>query len=66
MLIQTSKNLDISKQKSNEVTVYAAAFLAVLLLQKNAPATAPNIAAKIPINITVSLTLPPNIAVPDP
>jgi hypothetical protein len=46
--------------------VYAVAFLAVLLLKKNIPATAPNIATRIPINMTVSLIFVPNMGVPDP
>jgi hypothetical protein len=56
-----------AKTKKNEMLrVYAVAFLAVLLLKKNIPATAPNIATRTPINKTVSLIFVPNMGVPDP
>lgn len=56
-----------AKTKKNEMfRVYAVAFLAVLLLKKNIPATAPNIATRIPINMTVSLIFVPNMGVPEP
>ena len=54
------------QKKVNKKIDYAGAFLAVLLLIKNAAATPPNIATRIPMNITVSLMLVPNIGVPDP